>query len=385
MLRPMLKALKTISLRHEDVFVQRYQRLLTWCLRITGNDREQAEDLIQDGFIQFTLSSPDLDSIQNVDSYLFVLLRNLHLSRVRRAAQPRNGLLSLTDFDSAAVVLRVADPSARLHSQAELLKICEYALLRKNTSRAGSVLILRYFLGYYPTEVARIIGCQRRAVDDYLRTARGETKNHLGDSSHGKLEEDLASVQISRALIGKGTDEFLNALRVVILRSATGDCIPSQKLRRLYRDAGQLDCTTLAHLVSCGRCLDETNELLGLPSLAERLPTDSMGRDWPPRDGSSGIPFGGASSDRAKVYRDRAKETFEHKPHELRVYVNGFIQGSQKISSAHSEQELTVNSPEKMAFVEIFSEQGIQLLFAAVNPPPEGDVDQVTHAELSDG
>lgn len=72
---------------HHDQFIQRYQALAAWALRLCGNDRQHAEDLVQDAFVAFTLSRPDLAGIENLDGYLRGMLRKLQVSRIRRAAQ----------------------------------------------------------------------------------------------------------------------------------------------------------------------------------------------------------------------------------------------------------------------------------------------------------
>src|SRR5216683_389677 len=99
---------------HEDVFVQRYERLLGQALHITGQSRSAAEDLVHDAFIQFTLSQPDLAAIHDLDSYLFIVLRNLHLSQVRRASQAQFTPLSIADYDSAEIGLRAIDAQSQL-------------------------------------------------------------------------------------------------------------------------------------------------------------------------------------------------------------------------------------------------------------------------------
>src|SRR5258707_13621328 len=95
---------------HEDLFIQRYEWLRNWALQLTGHNREQAEDLLHDAFIQFTLTRPDLDSIQNLEGYLYGMLRNMHLSEVRRAARTHNRHISIIDYDSAEITLTSADP-----------------------------------------------------------------------------------------------------------------------------------------------------------------------------------------------------------------------------------------------------------------------------------
>ena len=62
----------------------------------------------------------------------------------------------------------------------ELQQICSYACARKN-SRAGSVLILRYFHDYFPTEIASILASSRHCVDQWQRLARQEVKLFMNE------------------------------------------------------------------------------------------------------------------------------------------------------------------------------------------------------------
>ena len=50
-----------------------------------------------------------------------------------------------------------------------------------------------------------------------------------------------------------------------------------------------------------------------------------------------------------------------------------------------NEQTLNINVPEKIGFVEVFSEQELRLLFLAVEAPPDGPVEQPAVVELSEG
>src|SRR5260370_28502627 len=66
----------------------------------------------------------------------------------------------------------------------------------------------------------------------------------------------------------------------------------------------------------------------------------------------------------------------EHRPQELRIAVNGFILGSQQVSSELSKLALTVKVDEPIGFVEVFSEQGVRLLFLDVDQPTDGSIEQ---------
>src|SRR5918998_3017230 len=98
------------ELSHEEVFLARYGPLRAWALRLTGGDAGRAEDLVHDAFVQFTFARPDLARVQNLDGYLYQMLRNLNVSRVRREQRRREDLLAVVEYDSAEFALRATDP-----------------------------------------------------------------------------------------------------------------------------------------------------------------------------------------------------------------------------------------------------------------------------------
>ena len=116
---------------HEEVFLERYQRLYGWLVQFTDGDRDLARDLVQDAFVHFTFVRPDLREIRNLDAYLFELARNLHLSQVRRAINSRVQQLSIIDYDSSELGLRATDLRDQIQVQDELRRICHYACVPK--------------------------------------------------------------------------------------------------------------------------------------------------------------------------------------------------------------------------------------------------------------
>ncbi|MDQ3820364.1 MAG: sigma-70 family RNA polymerase sigma factor, partial [Acidobacteriota bacterium] len=163
---------REITPGHEELFIERYDRLLSWALQLTNYDRCMAEDLVHDAFIQFTFTHPDLNVINNLDNYLYGMLRNLHLSQMRWVTRSRFQQLSIVEYDSAELGLRSVDVHNQIQVQDELRRICHYACARKETARAASVMILRFFHGYYPSEIAQILRSSRQAVSIRLRLAR---------------------------------------------------------------------------------------------------------------------------------------------------------------------------------------------------------------------
>lgn len=378
---------------HEEVFLGRYTRLRSWAIQLTEGDREQAEDLVHSAYIQFNLTRPDLNAIVNLDGYLYRMLRNLHLSQVRRSLRQQHRALSIIDYDSAEIGLQAADPRQQIRLQDELRQVCQYACARKETSKAGSVLILRFLHGYYPREIAQIMRSTREAVEERLRVARSEASQYLKNPNSLHFMRGLSAEKIQSAQMGfaRTTDELLNELRQTIFDSRQGSCLMSADLKKLYvgNEATGLDQVTLGHVASCPDCLDEVNRLLNLPLLVERSPTDTIGTDKGAKGGggttTGGTPGGGASESELRSCRKRAKDVFEHRPTELCVSVNGYLMAAQNVGSELSEQMLSINVAEKIEFIEIFGEQDIRLLFLSVEElPPDGAYRRSVRVELSD-
>ncbi|HLL76333.1 MAG TPA: sigma-70 family RNA polymerase sigma factor [Pyrinomonadaceae bacterium] len=387
----MLRSAEAITTadRHEETFLARYERLLGWALQLTGGDREQAEDLVHDAFIQFTFSRPDLAAIHNLDGYLYTVLRNLRLSQLRRRQHPVGRSLSALEYDSAELSLRSVDPRDQIRVQDELRQICRYACLRKETSKAGSVLLLRFMLGYYPREIAEIMRATRQAAEERLRVARGEARLFLENPAGLHFIGSRDAVSVGPEGYARTTEELLHDLRRAVFNSCRGDCLTAARLAELYSGANEsaVEAETLAHIVSCPRCLDAVNRLLGLPLLAERYPTDTLGTDTRPKGGGGGGGTSGAGREQAaRRCRRRARETFEHRPRELRISVNGYVMASQSVGAPLSEQELSVAADERIDFVEVLSEQEVRLLFLCVDePPPAGPHSRSVKVELSEG
>ena len=377
---------------HEEAFLDRYQQLYGWLLQVTDGDRELAKDLVQDAFVHFTFVRPDLRNIRNLDGYLFTLARNLHISQVRRATNSRLQQLSILDYDSSELGLRIIDLREQIQVQDELRRICHYACVRKESAWAGSVLILRFFYGYYATEIARILRNARSSVDVLLKCARHEARLYLSDPQQLSFMSGSSVTPHAAANFARDRTDFLGELRQMIFTYREGDCPTLKHLKNLYQPSSSepLNAGELAHIVSCQTCLDGVNKILGLPTLSERHPVASIGRE--PRakkggDDSDDRGFGGGSAagQDLKSIKRHADETFDHKPSELFVAVNGYTLGSQKISSKQNELTLDVNVSEPITFVEVFSEQQIRLLFACVEDPPAGPIKQPVSVALSDG
>jgi DNA-directed RNA polymerase specialized sigma24 family protein len=374
------------ALDREQLFAQRYEWLLGLALQLTSGDQEQAEDLLHNAYIQFTLPRNDLPLTQNLDGYLYAMLRNIHVSQERQAAAERRLTVSIADYDSAEILLRTADTQSWLRARDDLRDICRYARLRKETSKVGSVLILRFFHDYFPSEIALIARCTRHDIDRFLWQARREAVSFLEnpDSLHFINKQPRIAAPSILEQSGRQMD-LLADLRAEIFRSRRGDCLPAKAIRAIYKNGqnepgAAVDAALLAHFVACERCLDMVCKTLGLPRLSQRCDEGDSG---PGKQGGNGR--GPSVETFIKRSRRRAREIAEHKPKELRISANGFFLGAQSLNAEINEQVLKVNIEEPLAFVEVTSEQGLLLLSQPVETPPAGAIEQRAVVELSDG
>ena len=273
----------------EDLFIERYERLLGWALRLTDHDRAAAEDLVQDAFISFVQGRTNLEDIENLDGYLRRMLRYMHLTRINRHSA-REQSHSVTENDTLAQTCASLEPSRRMQSLDELWRICNYACDRKQSSRAGAVLILRFFHEYSPPEIAKVICSSRHCVDQWLKLARRELELYLKGNGRRLRLLNAKSAKPSTVKLSALDGDLIGELRQMIFRSRQGDCLQAEELRGIYKSGNQETLTTskLAHIVSCRSCLDTVNLLLDLPLLSERYEGTSSDSDEPPDSGASG-------------------------------------------------------------------------------------------------
>jgi DNA-directed RNA polymerase specialized sigma24 family protein len=383
----------------EELFFSSYRRLMEWSLQLTGHDRADAEDLVQDLYVQFARAGATLDEIENRDAYLFSVLRNLHYAHLRRAGRSPIDDLTIVDFDTIARGLASVDRRKLLYVRSSLKAVCEYACERKKTSKSASILILRFIFGYFPSEVMQVVRTTRGAVDRLMQIARQEARLHL---ERPNVLRSFTPERQRTAFLSALSDDsqtlFLE-MRQAIFQDCVGQCLGREELERRYKEPQGVGFTTaeLAHLVSCRKCLDMANTILGLPLLAERSPDDAIGRDdWQGPDGGSTGPveLPSSSPKRRKKAQEamlrnrlerKMREIFEHRPQSLQIAVNGRVRTSQKVTSELSEFHLKLGRAEKLAFVEVLSEQGVRMAYLHVfDPALQQGLEQGEHIALSD-
>ena len=256
------------GLSFEQYFHAHYDRIVEWALVVTKNDHAIHRDIVHDVYVRLSGTTVRPESLANPNGYLFTVLRNAHLSKVKRATRMRE--VSLDSEFSGEGLQR--DPRKLMAIREELEAICRYACLRKATSSSASILILRYFHGYYTAETARIVNRSRNSVESRMSRARAEFIAYLKEPVIQRANGTISTIRSVRP----GHD-LLADLRSEIFSQKSGVCPPSAHWKTLYRRNLGLSCDELSHVVSCRVCLDSINRLLKMPLLAERHPLDTRG------------------------------------------------------------------------------------------------------------
>ena len=379
---------------NEELFFEHYPQILDWATQLTHLDREDAEDLVQDFYVQVKCINVPLADVDEIEPYLFKILRNLHYTRLRRKGRSPISEISIAEYDSLERGLVAADRRDLLIVHADLREICEYACQRKSTAARASIFILRFFFGYRPSELMKIVMASRTAVDRSLQLARREAQQYLQSPHTIHLAAHHGQQSISVAIAQDHSHAFFLELRQTILSSCEGPCFERSRLEQRYhaKSPTRFTIQELSHLVSCRSCLDTANAILGLPLLDSRSPDDTIGRDNPPGPGESGpklaISAGrkwSAGPREREALERRMQEFLEHRPSRLEIAVNGETRTSQLITAGVSELHLKLSALEEPKFIEVFSEQGVRLAYLHVTEPTlHPDLEQHQHLALSD-
>src|SRR5258708_2938634 len=185
------------SQTHEELFLEHYDWLFGWSLQMCGRSKERAEDLLHDLYIQLVQTRPELDTDRDrAKGYLYTMLRHLSISQARRTGREPMSRLRIVDYDSIEFGLSSVDRSGLIFVRSDLSRICEYACLRRKTSRAASTLILRFFLGYYPSELVSLLKTTNVSIDSSLKTSRLEADDYMECQISIRLTDQLIAPRL---------------------------------------------------------------------------------------------------------------------------------------------------------------------------------------------
>lgn len=371
---------------HETLFLDRYQQLLGQAIRLTHGNRDLANDLIQDAFLYFTDTKPNVDEIENLDAYLYTSLKHLHFAHLRKGMRDPIGELAVVNYDSAELSLRAAPQSNRLYVYDQLARICEYAFAQKNSSKPNALLLLRFFLGYYMEELVLVARSSKPTIRKSLQEAQSEVQRVLAQPASKPV---VSQSRWADQLPTDGrSDEFLLAIRNFLLDSKQEHCPSRQELIAHYSGITPSEVSTelLGHLAGCRKCLDRVNTILGLPLLADRHPENIGEHSRKPKNGRGPGAGGGTGQFNLRQARRRAESITHHEPRKLSIRIDGEERTAHDIAPNNNRFVLKLSAKEEPRVVEIVSEQDVCLLtFIVHESEPGAPVEWHRSRELSNG
>lgn len=346
------------------LFELRYTDLLRWAMQLTHFDRHAAEDLVHDAYVDLATSLGGLPDASNLDGYLYQVLRNLNASRIKRAWKHEHDDLDVLEFDSLHVRLRMRRGIDPIELQDQLMGLCSYLCWRKDTFRPASMLLLRFFRGFYPREIARLARLDTAAVTKQIERGRKEAEAQWTiRRPWERLDPPILACDSTIPKHAVPLDAFIARLTAKISSSKTGLCFSSAEMEQFYGalKAAPLDTPELAHLVACDKCLAAVCELLNMNPPDDRLPFDYVGQD----------------PDAARKTLRAAERTIEelrnHEPSSLILAINGDDIYKCNVGRSEIRHAVTVPAFTTPEFIEIFSHIGLRLArLDVVSRPPDG-------------
>lgn len=351
----------------ESVFIAKYRWLLGWALHFAQGDRAAAEDLVQDTLARVCMNPPELEQVTNVEALLYTYLKYVHLEHLRRAHRYPVEPLPLVEFDTLRLSLRENAAAEQVTVQNTLRRIVTYLTWRKESAKSASLLILRFFHGFYPDEIMCLARMKRKAVYKSLEEARAEAKLYVTDPGRLRVMqqgEPPEAMPVHQAL---EIESLTNELQRMIFSTCKTPCLAERDLLLSYESESGVPIARelLAHLVSCQRCLNLVSHKCRLDPPADRS-SEPLGFERSLRRRAKNMTApndsGRQLQQTLRIARERAREIYEHYPRQLTVMVNGMTLASQQVSSSWMQQELKLATGLQPEIIEVFSEQGICLL-----------------------
>jgi RNA polymerase sigma-70 factor (ECF subfamily) len=148
--------------------------------RYLVRDPADAEDLVQETYVRAFAAADQLEAGANLKAWLFRILRNLFLSKLRRAGHdPTEGGLDTVAPDARAPA-PVSPDDAELEAMRRLVADEIAAALRALQPDYRTVVLLD-LEGFSELEMASILDCPRGTVKSRLARARAALRERLAD------------------------------------------------------------------------------------------------------------------------------------------------------------------------------------------------------------
>ena len=169
---------ETITVEAEQLVVELFQaegRSLVRLARLFVDDRDAAEDIVQEAFLRLARHAGRIDALDRAPAYLRSIVLNLARDHNRR------GLVSLRHHATAGREVDVGDDTAdQLVRSEESDRVLQ--AVRRLPGRQRDCITLRYFEEYPIDRIAITLGGSVNSVKTHLQRGMAALDRSLSDS-----------------------------------------------------------------------------------------------------------------------------------------------------------------------------------------------------------
>lgn len=167
-------------IRFERLFQKYYPRLTRYAARILGNTKE-AEDLVQDVFLDIWEKRTNLNAKKNIPAFLYAIMHNKCINYLKIRFVKEKYVHRQVKFETEELYHFSFNNSGDFVSFDEKLQVELEELIRKMPPQCGTAFRLRWMEGKKIREIAEIMHISSTMVDKHLAKGMEIARDNLSD------------------------------------------------------------------------------------------------------------------------------------------------------------------------------------------------------------
>ncbi len=163
------------NLAFEEVYKKNYQRIYSLCLKMMKGNTYDADDRIQETFIQLIKHAKDFKGESTLGTWLYQIGINQCLMHFRKIKNDKND--KTTEFDETFMSKKISDEDNKKKLEVDL------KIIEKLPAGYKEVFILHDIEGHTHEQIAKILGCAVGTSKAQLHKARFKLQELLENSN----------------------------------------------------------------------------------------------------------------------------------------------------------------------------------------------------------
>jgi RNA polymerase sigma-70 factor (ECF subfamily) len=162
------------------VLIRRYEsRLLSYIRRISGSSVEDAEDILQEAFMDAYKHIANFDPSLKFSSWIYRIVHNRTISAYRKKKKEMGDFSIDNEDDGFARILSAKDDTSRLADQSLTADVVR-KIMKELPERDRTVLILAYMEEKTYDEISDILRAPPGTVATWIRRAKQKFQKEAG-------------------------------------------------------------------------------------------------------------------------------------------------------------------------------------------------------------